>query len=155
MDSKATGYPISNIAAKIAIVYTFDELTNPVTGKTFAFFEPTLDYIVTKIPRWPFDKFTGANRTLGTQMKATGEIMAIGRTFEESLHKAVRSLEIGAHRLYLKDTEKLDNEVLEYRMRKPDDERLFLIAEAFRRGYTVKDIQSLTSIDYWFLSKLE
>lgn len=153
--SKATGYPIANIAAKIAIGYTLDELTNPVTGKTFACFEPTLDYIVTKIPRWPFDKFTGANRTLGTQMKATGEIMAIGRTFQESLQKAVRSLEIGAHRLYLREIGKLYNGELEHRLRKPDDERLFLIAEAFRRGYQVNDIHVLTKIDHWFLRKLE
>ena len=99
--SKATGYPIAKMAAKIAIGYTLDEIVNPVTGQTYACFEPTLDYIVSKIPRWPFDKFTSANRKLGTQMKATGEVMAIGRTFEESMHKAVRSLEIGVHRIYL------------------------------------------------------
>ena len=89
------------MAAKIAIGYTLDEIVNPVTGQTYACFEPTLDYIVSKIPRWPFDKFISANRKLGTQMKATGEVMAIGRTFEESIHKAVRSLEIGAHRIHL------------------------------------------------------
>ncbi|MBD2861851.1 carbamoyl-phosphate synthase large subunit [Paenibacillus oceani] len=153
--SKATGYPIAKMAAKIAIGYTLDELVNPVTGQTYACFEPTLDYIVSKIPRWPFDKFTSANRKLGTQMKATGEVMAIGRTFEESIHKAIRSLEIGTHRLFLKGTDLLDVDTLETRLRKPDDERLFLIAEAYRRGYTLQQIQDLTSIDWWFLGKLE
>lgn len=153
--SKATGYPIAKMAAKIAIGYTLDEIVNPVTGQTYACFEPTLDYIVSKIPRWPFDKFTAANRKLGTQMKATGEVMAIGRTFEESIHKAIRSLEIGVHRLYLKDTDKLDKEVLDQRLAKPDDERIFLIAEALRRGYTVQQLQDLTKVDWWFLHKLE
>lgn len=153
--SKATGYPIAKMAAKIAIGYTLDELVNPVTGQTYACFEPTLDYIVSKIPRWPFDKFTSANRKLGTQMKATGEVMAIGRTFEESIHKAIRSLEIGTHRLFLKGSDQLDVETLETRLRKPDDERLFLVTEAFRRGYTLQQIQDLTSIDWWFLGKLE
>lgn len=153
--SKATGYPIAKMAAKIAIGYTLDELVNPVTGQTYACFEPTLDYIVSKIPRWPFDKFTSANRKLGTQMKATGEVMAIGRTFEESIHKAIRSLEIGVHRLFLKGADLLDTDTLESRLVKPDDERLFLIAEAYRRGYTLQQIQDLTKIDWWFLSKLE
>lgn len=153
--SKATGYPIAKMAAKIAIGYTLDEIVNPVTGQTYACFEPTLDYIVSKIPRWPFDKFTSANRKLGTQMKATGEVMAIGRTFEESIHKAIRSLEIGVHRLYLKDTDKLDKEILDQRLEKPDDERMFLIAEALRRGYTVQQLQDLTKVDWWFLHKLE
>jgi carbamoyl-phosphate synthase large subunit len=152
--SKATGYPIAKMAAKIAIGYTLDELKNPVTGQTYACFEPTLDYIVTKIPRWPFDKFTAANRKLGTQMKATGEVMAIGRTFEESIQKAIRSLEIGVHRLYLKDAERLDNDTLEQRLQKPDDERIFLIAEAYRRGYTLEQVQDMTKIDWWFLNKL-
>lgn len=153
--SKATGYPIAKMAAKIAIGYTLDELVNPVTGQTYACFEPALDYIVSKIPRWPFDKFTAANRKLGTQMKATGEVMAIGRTFEESIHKAVRSLEIGVHRLFLKETDLLDKETLELRLQKPDDERLFLLAEAYRRGYTVEQLQNLTKIDWWFLNKLD
>ncbi|SDM91585.1 carbamoyl-phosphate synthase large subunit [Paenibacillus sp. yr247] len=153
--SKATGYPIAKMAAKIAIGYTLDELVNPVTGQTYACFEPALDYIVSKIPRWPFDKFTAANRKLGTQMKATGEVMAIGRTFEESIHKAVRSLEIGVHRLFLKETDLLDQETLESRLQKPDDERLFLLAEAYRRGYTVEKLQKLTNIDWWFLNKLD
>ncbi|OAS13611.1 carbamoyl-phosphate synthase large subunit [Paenibacillus oryzisoli] len=152
--SKATGYPIAKMAAKIAIGYTLDELVNPVTGQTYACFEPALDYIVSKIPRWPFDKFTAANRKLGTQMKATGEVMAIGRTFEESIQKAVRSLEIGVHRLFLKETDLLDTETLELRLQKPDDERLFLLAEAFRRGYSVEQLQDLTKIDWWFLNKV-
>lgn len=152
--SKATGYPIAKMAAKVAIGYTLDEIINPVTGKTYACFEPTLDYIVSKIPRWPFDKFMQANRKLGTQMKATGEVMAIGRTFEESLHKAIRSLGIGAHRLKLKDTEGLDKETLEARLTTPDDERIFLLAEALRRGYTLQQLHHFTKIDRWFLDKL-
>ncbi|WP_068784997.1 carbamoyl-phosphate synthase large subunit [Paenibacillus phocaensis] len=153
--SKATGYPIAKMAAKIALGYTLDEIVNPVTGQTYACFEPTLDYIVSKIPRWPFDKFIHANRKLGTQMKATGEVMAIGRTFEESIHKAVRSLEIGTHRLYLKGAEKIDEETLNNRLIKADDERLFLVAEAFRRGYKLQQIHDLTGIDWWFLDKIE
>ncbi|OAB33881.1 carbamoyl-phosphate synthase large subunit [Paenibacillus glacialis] len=153
--SKATGYPIAKMAAKIAMGYTLDEITNPVTGQTYACFEPALDYIVSKIPRWPFDKFIHANRKLGTQMKATGEVMAIGRTFEESMHKAIRSLEIGVHRFELKGAELLTEEVLNERLVKPDDERIFLIAETFRRGYTLQQIQDLTQVDWWFLDKLE
>ncbi|OMG00417.1 carbamoyl-phosphate synthase large subunit [Paenibacillus sp. FSL R7-0337] len=153
--SKATGYPIAKMAAKIALGYTLDEIVNPVTGQTYACFEPTLDYIVSKIPRWPFDKFISANRKLGTQMKATGEVMAIGRTFEESIHKAIRSLEIGVHRFRLPGAELLEESVLRYRLAKPDDERLFLIAEAFRRGYELQEIQDITNVDWWFLSKIE
>jgi carbamoyl-phosphate synthase, large subunit len=153
--SKATGYPIAKMAAKIAIGYTLDEIVNPVTGQTYAMFEPTLDYIVSKIPRWPFDKFVNANRKLGTQMKATGEVMAIGRTFEESMHKAVRSLEIGTHRIHLKEAATLDDAVLQTRLAKPDDERMFLVAEAFRRGYKLQDIQDMTKIDWWFLDKIQ
>ncbi|WP_019909361.1 carbamoyl-phosphate synthase large subunit [Paenibacillus sp. HW567] len=153
--SKATGYPIAKMAAKIALGYTLDEIVNPVTGQTYACFEPTLDYIVSKIPRWPFDKFIYANRKLGTQMKATGEVMAIGRTFEESIHKAIRSLEIGLHRFRLPGAEKLEDSVLRTRLAKADDERLFLIAEAFRRGYDLQEIQDITNVDWWFLSKIE
>ncbi|WP_168120715.1 carbamoyl-phosphate synthase large subunit [Paenibacillus sp. HB172176] len=152
--SKATGYPIAKMAAKIAVGFTLDELINPVTGQTYACFEPTLDYIVSKIPRWPFDKFVNANRKLGTQMKATGEVMAIGRTFEESIHKAVRSLEIGVHRIHLKEAAALEDEALRNRLVKPDDERMFLVAEAFRRGYELQELQDLTKIDWWFLDKL-
>jgi carbamoyl-phosphate synthase large subunit len=153
--SKATGYPIAKMAAKIAVGYTLDEIVNPVTGQTYACFEPTLDYLVAKIPRWPFDKFTSANRKLGTQMKATGEVMAIGRTFEEAIQKAVRSLEIGVHRILLKGAEELSDEVLTNRIVKPDDERLFLVGEAFRRGWTLQHIQDLSNIDWWFLDKIE
>ena len=143
------------MAAKIAIGYTLDEIVNPVTGQTYACFEPALDYIVSKIPRWPFDKFVDANRKLGTQMKATGEVMAIGRTFEESMHKAVRSLEIGTHRIHIKEATELSDEVLRSRLQKPDDERMFLIAEAFRRGYSLQEVQDITKVDWWFLDKIE
>lgn len=152
--SKATGYPIAKMAAKIAVGYTLDELKNPVTQQTYACFEPTLDYVVTKIPRWPFDKFIHANRKLGTQMKATGEVMAIGRTFEESLQKAVRSLEIGLHSLELPEAKELSDEEIQRRAVKADDERLFLLMEALRRGWTMEQIHDLTKIDFFFLSKL-
>lgn len=153
--SKATGYPIARIAAKIAIGYTLDELKNPVTGKTYACFEPALDYVVSKIPRWPFDKFTSANRTLGTQMKATGEVMAIGRTLEESLLKAVRSLEIGLDHLELSSAEELSKSELMNRLQVPDDERLFLLGEWFRRGYSLEEAHQLTKIDRFFLYKID
>ncbi len=153
--SKATGYPIARIAAKIAIGYTLDELMNPVTGQTFACFEPTIDYVVCKIPRWPFDKFSSANRKLGSQMKATGEVMAIGRTLEESLLKALRSLEIGADHLFLESAEHLADEELKRRLKEPDDERLFLLAEWFRRGGSREEAHRLTGIDPFFLHKIE
>ncbi|MEC5188511.1 carbamoyl-phosphate synthase large subunit [Geobacillus thermodenitrificans] len=153
--SKATGYPIAKLAAKIAVGLTLDEMINPVTGKTYACFEPTLDYVVTKIPRFPFDKFESANRRLGTQMKATGEVMAIGRTFEESLLKAVRSLEIGVHHLELKDVNTAADDVIEKRIRKAGDERLFYIAEALRRGVSVETLHEWSQIDRFFLHKLE
>ncbi|SEP55534.1 carbamoyl-phosphate synthase large subunit [Piscibacillus halophilus] len=153
--SKATGYPIARIAAKIAVGLTLDEMINPVTGSTYSHFEPALDYVVTKIPRWPFDKFHAANRTLGTQMKATGEVMGIGRTLEESLLKSVRSLEICTNDLYLPKVEKLSMENLMKRLKVADDERLFLIAEAFRRGFTLEDIHHYTEIDLFFLYKLQ
>jgi carbamoyl-phosphate synthase large subunit len=153
--SKATGYPIAKLAAKIAVGLTLDEIINPVTGKTYACFEPALDYVVTKIPRFPFDKFESANRCLGTQMKATGEVMAIGRTFEESILKAVRSLEANVYHLELKDSEKISNELIEKRIRKAGDERLFYIAEALRRGISVEQIHEWSQIDRFFLTKLE
>ncbi|WP_457983519.1 carbamoyl-phosphate synthase large subunit [Bacillus paralicheniformis] len=153
--SKATGYPIAKLAAKIAVGLSLDEMMNPVTGKTYASFEPALDYVVSKIPRWPFDKFESANRKLGTQMKATGEVMAIGRTWEESFLKAVRSLEADVYHLELKDAGKISNEVLEKRIKKAGDERLFYLAEAFRRGYTVSDLHEFSAIDLFFLHKLE
>lgn len=153
--SKATGYPIAKLAAKIAVGLTLDEMLNPVTGKTYACFEPALDYVVTKIPRWPFDKFESANRTLGTQMKATGEVMAIGRNFEESLLKAIRSLEADVTHLSLKNQEEIDDALLEKRIRKAGDERLFYLAEAIRRGTTIETLHSWSKIDLFFLHKLE
>ncbi|GGI97393.1 carbamoyl-phosphate synthase pyrimidine-specific large chain [Alicyclobacillus cellulosilyticus] len=152
--SKATGYPIAKVAAKIAAGYRLDEIKNPVTGETYACFEPALDYVVTKIPRWPFDKFQSANRRLGTQMKATGEVMAIGRSFEESLMKAVRSLESGVDSLMLGKARTLADEELARRLREPDDERLFIVAEALRRGWSVDRLYELTRIDRWFLRKV-
>ncbi|MHC0037232.1 carbamoyl-phosphate synthase large subunit [Pseudoneobacillus sp. C159] len=153
--SKATGYPIAKLAAKIAVGLTLDEMMNPVTGKTYASFEPALDYIVTKIPRWPFDKFESANRSLGTQMKATGEVMAIGRNFEESLLKAVRSLETNTFHLELAGAEKFDHETIEKRIRKAGDERLFYIAEAIRRGTKIETIHEWSQIDLFFLYKIK
>jgi carbamoyl-phosphate synthase large subunit len=152
--SKATGYPIAKVAAKVAIGYTLDEIVNPVTGQTYACFEPALDYVVTKIPRWPFDKFVSANRELGTQMKATGEVMAIDRTFEASLLKAVRSLEIGLDFLDLKGAAELPDNLLRERIQTADDERLFLLAEAFKRGWTVETLHDLSKIDRFFLEKI-
>ncbi|MGY3713983.1 carbamoyl-phosphate synthase large subunit [Sutcliffiella cohnii] len=151
--SKATGYPIAKLAAKIAVGLTLDEMMNPVTGRTYASFEPALDYIVTKIPRWPFDKFESANRSLGTQMKATGEVMAIGRTFEESILKAVRSLESKIFHLELEDAESISNSTIEKRIRKAGDERLFYVAEALRRGVSMETIHDWSKIDYFFLQK--
>lgn len=153
--SKATGYPIAKIAAKIAVGKTLDEIINPVTKKTFACFEPALDYVITKIPRWPFDKFNNANRRLGTQMKATGEVMAIGRTVEESLLKAIRSLEISLHHIELPGWESKSTEEMMDKIAKQDDERLFVIAEAMRKGVSLKEIHDLSKIDYFFLSKIQ
>lgn len=153
--SKATGYPIAKIAAKIAVGYTLDELQNPVTGQTSACFEPALDYVVTKIPRWPFDKFSYADRTLGTQMKATGEVMSIGRTLEESLLKAVRSLEIGIMGLSFKGLTDYSDELVTEKLQKCDDERLYVVAEALRRGMAIEQIQKWTGIDMFFLEKFK
>lgn len=153
--SKATGYPIAKLAAKIAVGLTLDEMMNPITGKTYASFEPALDYIVTKIPRWPFDKFDSAKRNLGTQMKATGEVMAIGRTFEESLLKAIRSLEAGVFHLALNNADEINNELLEKRIRNAGDERLFYIGEALRRGCSIDTIHDWSQIDLFFLHKME
>ncbi|TSB46350.1 carbamoyl-phosphate synthase large subunit [Alkalicoccobacillus porphyridii] len=152
--SKATGYPIAKMAAKIAVGYSLDELKNPITGTTYASFEPALDYVVTKIPRWPFDKFEAANRRLGTQMKATGEVMAIGRSFEESILKAVRSLEAGYDHLIDVDMPALATEALLAKIARPDDQRMFAIAELLRRGVELEQIHSVTKIDYFFLQKL-
>jgi carbamoyl-phosphate synthase large subunit len=153
--SKATGYPIARVASKVAIGYTLDEILNAVTGQTYASFEPTLDYVVLKIPRWPFDKFRGASRMLGTQMKATGEVMAIDRTFESSLQKAVRSLEIGLCGLRLPDMAGWSDEKVRKKIGAMDDERLFAVVEGLRRGFSVDSIFEATKIDRWFLVKLK
>jgi len=152
--SKATGYPIARVSAKIAIGMRLDEIPNAVTRKTLACFEPALDYCVVKIPRWPFDKFVTADRTVGTQMKATGEVMSIGRTFESALLKAVRSLEIGAQGLRGKDLHTWSDMELEAALRRATDERLFAVAEAFRRGWEIREVQLHTAIDPWFLHKI-
>lgn len=152
--SKATGYPIAKLAAKIAVGLTLDEMLNPVTGKTFACFEPALDYVVCKIPRWPFDKFEAGNRSLGTQMKATGEVMAIGRTFEESLLKAIRSLEAGVFHFELNGASVIEDELIEKRIRKAGDERLFYIAEALKREIKIETIHQWSKIDLFFLKKM-
>jgi carbamoyl-phosphate synthase large subunit len=152
--SKATGYPIAKLAAKIAVGLTLDEMKNPVTGTTYAEFEPALDYVVAKIPRWPFDKFEKGDRRLGTQMKATGEVMAIGRNIEESLLKAVRSLEIGAFHNELKELNDSSDDLLTENIVKAQDDRLFYLSEALRRGYSIEELHGLTKIDLFFLDKL-
>ncbi|MGB9857547.1 MAG: carbamoyl-phosphate synthase large subunit [Dictyoglomaceae bacterium] len=151
--SKATGFPIARITAKIAIGMTLDEIRNPVTQETYAAFEPTLDYVVVKIPRWGFEKFKVENRTLGTQMQATGEVMALGRTFEEALLKAIRSLDVELG-LFSDKFSYLTDEEIKYYLKRPDDRRLFLIAEGFRRGFSIEEVHELSGIDLFFLSKL-
>ncbi len=152
--SKATGYPIARVAAKISIGLRLDEIPNAVTKKTLACFEPSIDYVVVKIPRWPFDKFPTADRTIGTQMKSTGEVMAIGRSFEEALLKAVRGLEVGTAGLFHREIAGCSDIALEELIRTPNDLRLFAIAEALRRGMTVREIHDLSHIDPWFLEKM-
>src|SRR5690625_2728158 len=153
--SKATGYPIAKIAAKIAVGLTLDEIKNPITETTYACFEPQLDYVVTKFPRFPFDKFTSGDRKLGTQMKATGEIMAIGRNLEESFLKGVRSLEVGNGDFHLDKLNDVGQEILLKRVVKADDERMFVLAELLRRGMTIEEIHELTKIDFLFLRKIK
>lgn len=152
--SKATGYPIAKIAAKIAIGLQLDEMINPITGKTYAMFEPALDYVVAKMPRFPFDKFESADRQLGTQMKATGEVMAIGRTIEESLLKACRSLEIGIYHNECKEFSLVDDQELLMKLIKAQDDRLFYLSEALKRGMTIDELSQLTKINPFFLDKL-
>ena len=149
--SKATGYPIARIAAKIAIGMTLDEIPNPVTGKTMAAFEPTIDYVVTKIPRWPFDKFPTVDARIGTAMKSTGEVMAIGRTIEESFMKALRSLEVGKVGL---EPEPWGEEDLILELREPTDKRIYAVAEALRRGHSVEKIAELTAWTPFFIEKM-
>ena len=149
--SKATGYPIAKVAAKVALGYTLDEIPNAVTGKTTACFEPTLDYCVLKIPRLPFDKFTTASRTLGTQMKATGEVMAIANSFEGALMKAIRSLELNVRALKLDKLDDLYTDEVEDLLAQVTDERLFVVAEALRRGVSPRKVNQITKMDMWFL----
>lgn len=153
--SKATGYPIAKVTTKIAIGYTLDEIPNTITGKTSACFEPAVDYVVLKVPRWPFDKFVFGDRRLGTQMKATGEVMAIDRSFEAAFLKAIRSLEIGIAGLRLPELQNISDDHLKQRLREADDERMFMIAEAFSRGLSIDDIWKITRIDKYFLKKMK
>ena len=152
--SKATGYPIAKVAAKIALGYTLDEIKNAITGKTYASFEPMLDYCVVKIPRLPFDKFITAKRTLTTQMKATGEVMSICNNFEGALMKAIRSLEQHVDSLMSYDFTGLSREELVKQLHVVDDRRIWVIAEALRRGMDYDVIHDITKIDKWFIDKL-
>ncbi len=152
--SKATGYPIARVSTKIAVGYSLDEIKNAVTGKTFACFEPALDYIVLKIPKWPFDKFVKAERKLGTQMKATGEVMSVSNSIEAALMKAIRSLELGIYTLEQEIYKPLDSKTLEEKLQDVNDERLFVISEALRRGISVEKINSITRIDKFFIGKI-
>lgn len=152
--SKATGYPIAKVAAKVAIGYRLDEIDNAVTGKTKACFEPALDYVVVKFPRWPFDKFNLADRTLGTQMKATGEVMAIDRSFEGALLKAIRSLEIGLNHLELPALAQLSKQEIIKQLHSADDERIFVVAQALRQGVLSDEIRKITGIDRFFIEKI-
>ena len=152
--SKATGYPIAKVATRIAIGYTLDEIINAVTGKTYACFEPALDYCVVKFPKWAFDKFVYAKRTLGTQMMATGEVMAIGTSFEQAMMKAVRSIELGLDTMNLKKLANLTDDEVRKQLYAVDDERSFVVFEALKRGISIDDIHEITKIDKWFIAKL-
>ena len=153
--SKATGYPIAKVATKIAIGYTLDEITNDVTGKTCACFEPALDYIVVKYPKWPFDKFVYADKSLGTQMMATGEVMSIGNSFEAAMMKAVSSIELGMDTLTHKPFEELTDDEIVAHMHVQDAERVFCVYEALKRGIDHETIYRITKIDWWFLDKMQ
>ena len=157
--SKATGFPIAKIAAKLAVGYTLDEIPNDITRETFASFEPTIDYCVVKVPRWTFEKFPGTRDSLTTSMKSVGETMAIGRTFKESLQKAVRSLEIGRLGMGSDTPEctlsKTDGYELERGLIRPNSHRLFYVYEAFNRGLGIEKINALTNIDPWFLYHIQ
>lgn len=152
--SKATGYPIAKVAAKIAVGYTLDEIKNAITGTTYACFEPSVDYIVVKFPKWPFDKFVYAKRELGTQMKATGEVMAIGTSFEQAIMKAVRGAEIGRNSLNDPNLKDLTKEEIHAKLSDCDDNRMFVVYEALKRGITPEEIFDITKIDKWFTYKL-
>lgn len=153
--SKATGYPIAKVATKIALGYTLDEIRNDVTGKTYACFEPAIDYVVVKLPKWPFDKFLYAKRELGSRMKATGEVMAIGTSFEQAIMKAVRGAEIGLDTLNHAKFMPMTQEQLRKEIGKMTDERLFAVFAALKKGITVDEIHAVTMIDEWFLNKLK
>ncbi len=153
--SKATGYPIAKIAAKMAVGYNLDELINPITGTTSAFFEPAIDYVIVKVPRWNFDKFPGADRSLGLQMKSVGETMGIGRNFQEALQKACQSLEIRRNGLGADGHELTDRKALTESLQHPSWNRLFHIYDAFKAGMSFRTIQQLTKIDPWFLHQIE
>ncbi len=153
--SKATGYPIAKVTTQIALGYTLDEIKNAVTGKTFACFEPTLDYVVVKLPKWPFDKFLYAKRSLGTRMKATGEVMAIGTSFEMALMKAVRGAEISVATLNMPKFEAFSDGEIREKLSELSDERLFVVYQAIKRGFSIDEIYSITKIDEWFLNKLK
>ncbi len=153
--SKATGYPIAKISAKMAIGYNLDELINPITGSTSAFFEPTIDYVIVKVPRWNFDKFPGADRSLGLQMKSVGEAMGIGRNFQEALQKACQSLEIRRNGLGADGKELTDVAAIKHSLAHPSWNRMFHIYDAFKIGLSFKTIQNLTKIDAWFLHQIE
>src|ERR1700742_1527119 len=148
--SKATGFPIAKIAAKLAVGYTLDEIPNDITKKTPASFEPTIDYVVTKIPKWAFEKFPGAEDVLGTQMKSVGEVMAIGRTFKESLFKGLRSLE-AVRPLRLADA---PEDELQRKLARPNSQRFSYITYALRSGWTLQEIHRLSRIDLWFLEQI-
>ena len=152
--SKATGYPIAKITTRIALGYSLDEIPNDITGKTCACFEPTVDYVVVKFPKWPFDKFYGSSRRLGTQMKATGEVMAIGQRFEEALMKAIRGAEISLDTLNAPPPDGEENESIRDRLARQDDRRLFTVFEALKQGFTVDEIFDITKIDRFFLYRL-
>jgi len=152
--SKATGYPIAKVATKIAVGYTLDEIINAVTGNTFAAFEPTIDYVAVKFPKWPFDKFVYAHKELGTQMKATGEVMALADTFEEALLKAVRGAEIGLNSLDLPRLAAKSDEEIRALLHTVTDERLFVLYEAIKRGIGVDELYDMTKVDRWFLHGL-
>ncbi|MGN0812697.1 MAG: carbamoyl-phosphate synthase large subunit [Candidatus Coproplasma sp.] len=153
--SKATGFPIAKVATKIALGYTLDEIKNDVTGITYASFEPTIDYVVVKLPKWPFDKFLYAKRNLGTRMKATGEVMAIGTSFEMAIMKAVRGAEISLGTLNMPKLEKFTDEEIHEKLHELTDERLFVVYQAIKRGISIEEINAITTIDPWFLNKLK
>ena len=153
--SKATGYPIAKVATKIAVGYRLDEIVNAVTGCTYACNEPAIDYCVLKFPKWPFDKFVYAKRRLGTQMKATGEVMSIGNSFELAFMKAVRSIELGLDTPSLPKFAEMDHDELVEELQKSDDERIFVVYECLKRGWSFREIFDITQIDFWFQSKLK